>query len=61
MMLVLSPLDLELRSLWDLQRMTKYCKNVVGGVPCEADHPMIKEIRRRLIGGVKDLEEFGFL
>ncbi len=60
-MLVLSPTEIRLNSLWDVFAMDRFQTQVVGGRETEGEHHMIREIRRRLAGAAKDLNDFGFL
>ena len=58
---VLNPNEMKMESLADLRKFEKYRNKKIPAKDIPEDHPMLLEIRRRLIGAVEDLNEFGFL
>ena len=47
--------------LVDLGKFEKYRTKKVPAKDIQEDHPMLLEVRRRLIGAIEDLGDFGFV
>ncbi|XP_047138395.1 uncharacterized protein LOC105848773 [Hydra vulgaris] len=58
---VLSPFQIDFGGWRSIAEITKKHEREVGGAPKPDDHPMIREIRRRVLGLVLEAEEVGFI
>ena len=58
---VLSPYPLEMRGFTAFKRMKEKRKHEITGDPQDDDHPMITEIRRRLVDMVKECAELNII
>ena len=52
---------MKMERLADLDKLEKYRTKKVPAKNNAEDHPMLLEIRRRLIGAIEDLRDYGFL
>ena len=58
---MLNPNEMKMERLADLDELEKYRTKKVPAKNNAEDHPMLLEIRRRLIGAIEDLRDYGFL
>ena len=58
---VLNPTEMKMERLVDLGKFEKYRTKKVPAKDIQEDHPMLLEVRRRLIGAIEDLGDFGFV
>ena len=58
---MLNPTEMKMERLADLGEFEKYRTKKIPAKDIPEDHPMLLEIRRRLIGAVEDLRDFKFL
>ena len=58
---VLSPNVVSLDGWNAISQMNKKREEEIGGLPTPEDHPMITEIRRRLVGMVLEAAEINFI
>ena len=57
----LNPVPLSFATMSDTNHVVETFKQQLGNPPQESDDPMVKEIRRRLLGTILELDEEGFL
>ena len=57
----LNPVPLSFATMSDMNHMFDTFKQQLGKPPQESDDPMVKEIRRRLLGTILELDQDGFL
>ena len=58
---MLNPNEMKMERLADLGVFEKYRTKKIPAKDIPEDHPMLLEIRRRLIGAIEDLNDLGFL
>ncbi len=60
-MSILNPHPEAFQTFGDINKAEKYRRNEIPAKDKPEDHPMILEIRRRLIGATEELHECGFM
>lgn len=58
---MLCPIELRLRTIGDLKQSVDFRDKTVPAKDKEDDHPMLGEIRRRLVDMMEELDEMGFV
>ncbi|XP_065656068.1 uncharacterized protein LOC136081805 [Hydra vulgaris] len=58
---VLSPFQIDFGGWRSISELNKKREREIGGAPKPDDHPMVREIRRRVLGIVLEAEEIGFI
>ena len=58
---MLCPIELRLRTIGDLKQSVDFRDKIVPAKDKEDDHPMLREIRRRLVDMMEELDEMGFI
>ena len=56
---MLCPIELKLKTFGDMKEFTDFRDALLPDKDQEDDHPMLREIRRRLIDTVEELAEIG--
>ena len=56
---MLCPIELKLKTFGDMKEFTDFRDKLLPDKDQEDDHPMLREIRRRLIDTVEELAEIG--
>ena len=56
---MLCPIELRLKTFGDLKQSVDFRDKTVPARDEEGDHPMLREIRRRLVDMIKELDEMG--